>query len=211
MALDFYYSPMACSLASHIALEESGAAYTPHRVTIHDPGDPDGYRKINPKGTVPSLVVDGTLITENVAILTYVARAFPEGELLPARLVDQALVTSLLGWFGSTVHITFRRSFRPGMFARDEAAHASIVAFGREAFLANLEKLDELYRGKTWAVAEQFSIADCYALVFYAWGRRTELPMAQFAAYTAFKDRMLARPATRRVLEREDSPLLAAA
>jgi glutathione S-transferase len=208
--LTFYYSPGSCATASHIALEESGATYDARRVTLRDPSDPEDYRKVNPRGTVPALVVDGVLLTENVAILGYVARAFPQARLLPDDPLDQAACMSLAGWFSSSVHISYRRAFRPNMFTSDEAAQASVSREGREAFRENVIKLDELYRDRTWAIGDRFSVADCYALIFYGWGLNIDMPMSEFAAYAAFKERMTARPAVRRILEREDSLILQA-
>src|SRR5688500_7927425 len=80
--LALYFSPGACSTASHIALEEAGAQYE-ERPTLLAKGEhktPE-YTKINPRGKVPALEVDGQVITENTAILTYIARRFPEKKL----------------------------------------------------------------------------------------------------------------------------------
>ena len=82
---------------------------------------------------------------------------------------------------------------------------------GRKAFWANLQELDGLLAGKQWTQGAQFTACDGYALVFYPWAARFELPVAELKNYTAFKDRMLERPAVRRVLEREKSTLLPAA
>ena len=83
--LDFYFSPGACSLATHIALEEAGAAFTP-KPTYTRKGQtrtPE-YLALNPKGKVPLLIVDGKPLTENTAILSYLNRSYPQAKLLPA-------------------------------------------------------------------------------------------------------------------------------
>jgi len=66
------------------------------------------YLKINPHGKVPALAVDGMVLTENVAILTYLARRFPETHLLPAGIIEEAHCISMMAWFASSVHPTFR-------------------------------------------------------------------------------------------------------
>ena len=81
---------------------------------------------------------------------------------------------------------------------------------GRKSFFANLEEIDRLLQGKQWQQGAAFTTCDPYALVFYAWGFRAEMPVKDLKNYTAWKDRMLARPAVRRVLEREQNILLAA-
>ena len=91
MKLHFYFTPSTCALASHIALEESGAGFEPELVKLHKPEEVEAYRKINPRGTVPALTVDGTLLTENVAITTFVSRSFPQAKLMPE---DNMLVIS---------------------------------------------------------------------------------------------------------------------
>jgi glutathione S-transferase len=88
--------------------------------------------------------------------------------------------------------------------------HEHLKATGRENFHANLKEIDGLLTGKQWILGDDFSVVDGYALVFYGWGKRIGLPMAELKNYTAWKDRMLARPAVKRVLEREQSVLLAA-
>jgi glutathione S-transferase len=89
--LTLYFSPGACSMASHIGIEECGAAYTEHPVLIAK-GEQKSteYAQINPRGKVPALAVDGRIITENTAILAYLGRCFPEAKLLPTDAVDEA-------------------------------------------------------------------------------------------------------------------------
>ncbi len=98
----------------------------------------------------------------------------------------------------------------PSASPRDTAVFDHLKATGRENFHANLKEIDGLLAGKTWILGEEFSVVDGYALVFYGWGKRIGLPVAELKNYTAWKDRMLARPAVKRVLEREQSVLLAA-
>ena len=82
--MKLYFSPGACSMASHIGLEESGVPYE-EKPTMLAKGEhkTEAYLKINPRGKVPALDVDGKILMENTAILTYLARRFPEKNLLP--------------------------------------------------------------------------------------------------------------------------------
>ena len=73
-----------------------------------------------------------------------------------------------------------------------------------------LKEIDGILAGKQWILGDRFSVVDGYALVFYGWGKRIGLPVEELKNYTAWKDRMLARPAVRRVLEREQNVLVAA-
>jgi glutathione S-transferase len=206
----YYYYP-ACSQVTHICLEESGLAYDPQLVDIKDPAKAADYKKINPKGTAPALAVDGQLLTENVAIISYIADLAPDAGILPQDKLERAQCMSLLAWSASTAHINFRRSVRPERFSDDPAGFESIKAHGRLAFWRNLEELDQRFQKQDWMMGKAFSAADGYALKFYDWGRISKQPIDELKALTAFKGRMIARPAVRRVLEREGCPLVAAA
>ncbi len=207
--LTLYYSPGACSMASHITIEETGAPYEAKLVSIAkgEHRTPE-YLAINPRAKVPALRIDDQVLTENVAILYYLAKRFPEAKLLPADLLAEARCVSTMAWLSNTVHPGFTRVFRPERFAADESAHAAVKASGREAFWASLQEIDGLLKGKDWLAGSQYTVCDPYALVFYGWGLRIDLPVRELAAYTAWKDRMVQRPAVRKILEREKNPIL---
>ena len=84
--LKLYYAPGTCALASHIALEEAGAAYTTERLDFksNQQNSPE-YLKVNPKGRVPALVTDRGVLTETPAMLAFIAQSFPQGEACAAR------------------------------------------------------------------------------------------------------------------------------
>ncbi len=211
--LTLYYSPGACSMASHIGLEEAGASFETKLVALAkgEQRTPE-YLKINPRGKVPALRLDdGSVLVENTAILAYLGRRFPEKGLLPKDPVAEARCISMMAWLSNTVHPAFTHIFRPERFAEDPNAAASVKETGKKNFWAALEELDGLVAGKKWMQGDQFTGCDPYALVFYGWGTRIELAMRELKNYTAWKDRMLERPAVRKVLEREQNILLKAA
>src|SRR6266853_1790663 len=190
--LTLYYAPGACSMASHIALEETGVPYQTQIVGLAqgEQTKPEYLNGVNPRGKVPALKTDDGILTENVAILTYLARTFPDAKLL------------------NTVHPAFTHIMRPGRFATDESAHENLKATGKENFWKLLQEIDGLLAGKDYVLGSQYSAADGYTLVFYGWGKRIGLPVEQLKNYTALKDRLLQRPAVKKVLEREQSVLL---
>jgi glutathione S-transferase len=210
--LTLYYSPGACSLASHITLEESGVPYEAVPILLSkDENKTESYKKINPRGKVPALKTDDGILTENTAILTYLARSFPEKNLMPKDLLGEARCISTMAWLSNTVHPCFTHIFRPERFSAEESAIAGIKAMGKQSFFANLQEIDGLLAGKQWLQGAAFTTCDPYALVFYAWGTRIDLPLKDLKNYTAWKDRMLQRPAVRKILEREKSVLVQAA
>lgn len=102
---DALFSPGACSLASHIGLEETGAPYELKPILLAKGQQrTEDYLKINPRGKVPALKVDGKILVENTAILTYLARKFPDKKLLPADPAEEARCIATMCWFSSIVH-----------------------------------------------------------------------------------------------------------
>jgi glutathione S-transferase len=210
--LTLYYSPGACSMASHIGLEEAGAQFEGKQVALAkgEQKTPE-YLKINPRGKVPALrLEDGSVLTENTAILTYLGKRFPEKNLLPKDPAAEARCISMMAWLSNSVHPAFTHIFRPERFSEDEKALPGIKESGKKTFWAALQEIDGIVAGKKWMQGDQFTTCDPYALVFYGWGARIELPVKELKNYTAWKDRMLERPAVRKVLEKEQNILLKA-
>jgi glutathione S-transferase len=201
MALTLYYAHGSSSLASHFALEESGAVYDARRIDLpggehHTPE----YREINPRERVPTLrLEDGSILTENVAILYYVAARFPDARLLPPDPRGAAQALSLAAFLASSVHVAHRQARRPYLYTSDESAQPGISALGRRTFHDYLIELDGLLQGREWFL-DQLTIADPYALVFYWCGIRQKLPVHELTAFTDHARRLLRRPAIARVL-----------
>jgi glutathione S-transferase len=100
------------------------------------------------------------------------------------------------------VHPAHGHVGRPERYTADPAAHAGIKEQGLKTFHGYLKQIDGMLAGREW-LGDNYSVLDPYAFVFYTWGVRRELPMAELKNYTAFKDRMTKRPAVARVLEDE--------
>jgi glutathione S-transferase len=210
--LTLYYCPGLCSLASHITLEEAGADYVakPILVMKGEHMSPD-YLKINPRHKVPALAIDNVILVENAAIMAYIARQYPKANLKPQGPIEEAQWLSTMTWFADTLHPSFTRIFRADKFSDDKAAHEGIKAAGKKEAWENLSEIDRLLAGKQWVMGAQYTTCDPYAMVFYSWAGRAELPVKDLKNYTAWKERMLARPAVRRILEKEQNPLVKAA
>jgi glutathione S-transferase len=206
--LTLYYWPGASSAIPHIVLEEIGTPYERQLVNCaQGEHKGDAYLKINPRGKVPALAVDGVVLTENVAILTYLAKQFPQARLWPQSIIEEARCISMMAWFASTVHPTFAHIVRPQRFADDTAVHGSLSGTAREAFWNICREINQLLDGKAWTMGTQYTVCDPYAFHFYDVGSRIKLPMHELAAYAAFSRRMLERPAVRKVCGLEESIL----
>jgi glutathione S-transferase len=188
-------------MASHIVLEESGEKYTGRKIDLGK-GEQRGaeYLKINPHARVPALGLDGgDFISENTAILPYLGKRFG---LWTSDPIKETKMMSFIGWVASSVHPAQAHIGRPERYATDPAAHANLRETGKNVFHGYLQEIDGLYAGKEW-LFDQYSVTDPYAFVLYFWGVRREIPMNEMKNYTAFKDRMLQRPAVQRVVEDE--------
>jgi len=199
--LALYYAPGACSMAAHIVLEESGEKYEPKKVDLAG-GEQrtEAYLKINPQGRVPVLRLDNNEpIAENTAILPYLGKRFG---LWPADPIAEAKALSLIGFFAGSVHPAHAHIGRPERYASDPSAYPTLQETGRKTFHNYLKQMDGMLAGRQW-FADKYTVLDPYGFVFYTWGIRRELPMQELKNYTAFKDRMLERPAVQRVVKEE--------
>jgi glutathione S-transferase len=201
-----YYSPGACSLASHIVLEETGlpfeAVRTPTAEGAHRTPE---YRAINPRGFVPALEEDGRVLTENAAIMLYLAHRRPEAGLLPEEPEPLGRCLEWLSWQASTAHIAFAQHWRPERFADGEEERRVVVAGAGPRIRRVLAEIESWLAKHPYAAGDVYSIADPMFLVLYRWGWRVDEPVGPeaFPAWTAHIERVTARPAVRRVLERE--------
>jgi glutathione S-transferase len=203
--LGLYYAPGACSMAAHIVLEESGETYEPIRLDLAK-GEQrsDAYLKLNPLGRVPVLRTDdGSPLAENTAILPYLGKRFG---LWPSDTLGEAKLLSLIGYFAAAVHPAFAHVSRPERYSDDPSVFPALKEKGLKTFHVYLKDIDARLAGREW-LADRYSAVDPYALVFYAWGKRRELPVGELKNYTAFKDRMLQRPAVQRTLDDEQIKL----
>jgi glutathione S-transferase len=204
--LTLYFSPGACSLASHIGLEETGAPYEAKPILLAKGQQrTEAYQKINPRGKVPALSIDGKILVENTAILTYLARRLPEKKLMPTDPAEEARGIATMCWFSSIVHPSYQRVNRPERFAEGEAAHAGVKENGRKSFWANCQEIDSMFRGNEWIMGRDYTLVDPYALVFYGWGVRGGFPMKDLSAYTAWQERMMKRPTVKKTLDAEQN------
>jgi glutathione S-transferase len=204
MSLKLYYSPGACSIVPHIALHEAGAQFEPVKVVLADGQHltPD-YLAVNPHARVPALGTDRGVISENIAILNFIADEFGAPGSVPR---GDAYVTAhcnqLLGWFASTVHISFAQVWRATRFTEDETVHEAIIAGGRANLERQFAEIEQL-SGEGWLAGDEFSAADSYALIFFRWGKRIGMDMGRHPRWAALNDRTLARAAVAVTLERE--------
>lgn len=199
--LKLFHSPGSCSLASLIALEEAGAAYEVVRTSTRD-GDqrrPE-YLAINPKGRVPALVTAHGVLTENVAILGYVAQAWPEARLAPTDPWGFAQAMSFNSYLAATVHVAHAHKHRGYRWADTEAAFEDMRRKVPQTIAECFRLIEtELLKGP-WVLGEAYSVCDGYLFTLADWLEEDGVDPAQFPRVLDHRERVRARPSVQRIL-----------
>jgi glutathione S-transferase len=198
--MKLYYAPGACSLSPHIALSESGLPFETERVDLRAKTTGSGvdYRTINPKGSVPALVLDnGEVLTEGPAVVQYIADQSPDRNLAPPNgTLARYRLQEWLNYISSELHKGFAPLFNPA--TSDETRKATVAAF--------LPKLDYVARqldGRDFLMGAEFTVADGYLFVILGWTRFANIDLGQWPALKAYVERVAARPAVQAALAAE--------
>jgi glutathione S-transferase len=201
MPMKLYHSPGACSMSDHLALEWIGKPYTAEKMSKESLKSPE-YLKLNPAGAVPVLERDGWVLTQNVAILNYLADAFPEaglgGDGTPQ---SRAEVNRWLAFLNADVHPAFHPLFGTTSYL-DEASVEQTKSHARTKLRDLFGRADAQLQGKQWLTGHR-SIADAYLFVVTRWARAMKVDLAGYDQLSAFVDRMSTDPAVRKVLADE--------
>ena len=203
--LKLHYASGTCALASHIALEQSGAPYEAVRVDFskNEQRSPE-YLKINPKGRVPVLVTDRGVLTETPAILQFIAQSFPQANLAPLDdPFELARMNAFNSYLASTVHVAHAHKGRGKRWADDEAAIAEMKRKVPETMTACFQLIeDQMFKGP-WVLGERYSTSDAYLFTLATWLEGDSVDPKQFAKVYEHRERMKQQPAVAKVLETE--------
>jgi len=206
--LTLFFSPRACSLACHIALEESGLPYKAEAVLIRQ-GEHrlQNYLAQNPWGKIPALRIDDEVLTETQAILTYIGEmASPAQNLIPVNNpLQRARAHEWMNFLSSTVHLAFRPLFRPNYLISDPELYPKLHEVGIPNLRKTLLEVDHRLEGRTWALGDTYSVCDPYLLVFHIWSQREDVieHVADMPNWMAHRERIAARAATQVAMARE--------
>lgn len=198
--MQLFYSPGACSLASHIVLQEIGLPYQAVRVNLKEKKTSDGadYTQINRKGYVPALKLDnGELLTEGPALLAYLGELQPHRQLIPmAGTLENYRVREWLIFVSTELHKNASPLFRP-------TTPDATREFQMEAVKKRLSYVNEALSERPFLTGQNFTVADAYLFTVLSWHERMKLDLAQWPALQSFYQRVLARPAVQAVMQEE--------
>ena len=203
--IKLFYAVNTCSLASHIALEEAGAAYTTVRLSFanNEQRGPE-YLAINPKGRVPAMVTDRGILTETPAMLAYIAQSFPGARLAP--LADPfafAQVQAFNSYLCSTVHVAHAHRMRGTRWADDPAAIEAMKRKVPDSVAACFDLIESKMLKGPWVMGESYTICDAYLFTITQWLEVDGVDPTRFPKVKGHRDRMSERPAVRTALAAE--------
>ncbi len=205
--LKLFVAPNTCARVPTIALEEIGVPFETElvRTAANQQNSPE-FLKVNPKGKVPTLLIDGEPLTENVAILTWLNATFPDANLLPKTTgtLDTVKQTADLAFFAGTVHPTITRVAMPVKFIEDKALSFEIVRpVGIEAMHKIMKMINARLEDGPWWYGDTWSAVDGY--LYWAWGRITGVGYPGEAFTNIQRHHALSneRPAVQRAMARE--------
>ena len=199
--MQLYFSPLACSMASRIALYEAGGDAVFLEVdprTKRVLAGNDDFCGINPLGLVPTLRTDdGAIITENAAILQYIAERFPDAALGAQSPAERARLQQWLAFFGTELH---KGLFIP-LLAKD--APEGMRSWTLNKYRARLDYLNGYLQSRDF-VLDHFSVADGYLVTILNWTTVIkELNLSQWPSLQAYYERLLKRPSIAKAIAEE--------
>ena len=198
--MDLYFSPLACSMATRIALYEAGAEANylevdPRTKVIQIDGA--DFRQVNPLGLMPTLRTDDGLLTENAAILQYVADRFPDAGLGTTSGMNRSRLHQWLCFIGTELH--------KGLFSTmlDRKAPAEVKAYILGKSLPRLDYLDNHLKGREFLL-DHFTVADAYLVTAINWSLATpQIELTKWPAVKAYYERLRARASVARAIAEE--------
>ena len=190
--MDLYFSPLACSMATRIALYEAGADATFLEVdpkTKQVLQDKSDFRAVNPLGLVPTLRTDdGVILTENAAILQHVAEHFPDANISAKPGMERSRLQQWLCFIGTELH--------KGLFISllDPKAPADAKTYVLQKHLSRLDYVNKHLEGREYLL-DHFSVADAYLVTVLNWTQAIpQIELSKWPAIKAYYDRLRQRP-----------------
>ena len=198
--MKLFYKPGACSLSPHIALREAGLDFTMEKVDLATKKTEHGadYLEINPKGQVPALQLeDGSLLTEGVAIVQFIADKVPDRQLLaPSGSMTRYHTLEWLNYIATELHKGFTPLFRPD-------TPDTFTPIARAALEKKFQYIEDELTEKQWLMGLRFTVADAYLFTVLRWAYAINMDMTRFTHIADYMERIKTRPAVAAALAAE--------
>jgi glutathione S-transferase len=203
MQLTLYYAPTTCALVPYVTLTEAGAKFDVENLNTRKGATrtPE-YRRLNPKGKVPVLMIDGEPLTENVAIQTWIARQFPQAQLLPADPWLQIKAISLMAWCASGIHPHLTPNARPERYCDLPGSEESVKRVANQQLFDDFALADTMLANRQWFF-EHFTAPDAYFFWCFRRAVLFKLDLSRFTHCKAHYERMQTRPSVQKFLAYE--------
>jgi len=203
--LTLYYAPGTCSLATRIALIDAGAEYTSKRLDFSKGEQRTAeFLALNPKGRVPALATDHGLLTENTALLIYVAQTWPAARLAPLdNPVAMAHLQAFNSYLSSTVHVAHAHGYRGNRWTDDPAAIQAMKAYVPTSMTAALSLVETHFLQGPFVMGDSYTVADAYLFTMSLWIEGDGVDPAALPRIMAHRAMMAARPSVIRALAEE--------
>lgn len=207
MKLTLAYCPVACSLVPYILLTEAGVAFDTLDVNLwKDENLSPDFLKINPKGKVPALIIDGEVLTENVAIQVWIAQQFPQARLMPADPLAYARALSVMAWCAAGIHPKLTQQGRPARYCDLPDTADNVRALGAHSMMELFALADAQLQGREW-FSEHFTCADAYFYWCFRRGMALQAKASGFTNCLAHLQRMEQRASVQALLAHEQRVL----
>lgn len=203
--MKLYYAAHTCALASHIALEDSGAEYSTVRINfaVNQQRSPE-YLAINPKGRVPALVTERGILTETPAMLAFIAQSFPAARLAPLDdPFDFAEVQAFNNYLCATLHVAHAHRMRGHRWADDPAAITAMQRKVPDSVGACYELIERKMLRGPWVMGDSYTICDPYLFTVAQWMEDDSVDPARFPKVRDHRQRMSERAAVRKAIVAE--------
>lgn len=198
--MKLFYKPGACSLSPHIILNEAGLKYSIEKVDLATKKTEHGddFLLVNPKGQVPTLQLDdGSILTEGVAIVQYLANRAPDKHLMPAHgTLEFYHAIEWLNYISTELH----KGFGPLFNAQTPAEYKTMT---KEKLHKQFSYVNGVLESRQYILGSKFSVADAYLFTVLGWAPHVKLDLSSYPAINTYLARVAARPAVNATLKAE--------
>ena len=202
--ITLYYSPQSCSLIPHIFLKEVEADYKIELIHIREEmHKKPKFLAINPKGKLPVIEHKGKIITETLAIMSYIANLHPETPLLSKDLLEKTNVWEWASFFNSSLHTAFLRYYRPNYFITDKEHYQKVQNLADQDIANIFAKIDSILANSSFLMGENFQLCDIFLFNYGRWGNLASKPTKEYPNFAKFMEKVSKRNAVFSVLKEE--------